>query len=275
MDTTATLRPGIYVAGTAVCPKGYPGQRGVGWIGSNAGIPGCRQVAVSVNSAYTLWWDRERESICYIDQTLLPNRERIAECRSVRRLAKAIQRLEIRGAPALGVAGAFGVALSASVSRHRTHDGPFFQPYHAMQKCSGQPARPRSTSGGALTACWIPSGSAPTVADARERALAEAEKIFLEDTACCHAIGEHGASLLPDTCTDTHPLQCRRPCLLLVGDSTRGHPFRGGGRKKGECDRLRDPAAPAGCTSHGMGTVTGRYSGHGHHGFHGRPLHAD
>ena len=43
--------------------------------------------------------------------------------------------------------------------------------------------------------------NAPDVTSAQELALSTAEKIFLEDTACCHAIGEHGASLLPDTCT--------------------------------------------------------------------------
>jgi methylthioribose-1-phosphate isomerase len=37
--------------------------------------------------------------------------------------------------------------------------------------------------------------------DACARAIAEAEKIAREDTACCHAIGSHGAALLPDTCT--------------------------------------------------------------------------
>ena len=154
-----------------------------------------------MNSPFTLWWDKKTRSICYIDQTLLPNEERIVECRSVRRLAKAIQRLEIRGAPALGVAGAFGVALAASLLHGKRQWHRFLQPLHAMQRCSGQPARLRSTSGGGLTGCWKPSGMHRTVAAARERALAEAEKMFHEDTACCHAIGEHGATLLPDTCT--------------------------------------------------------------------------
>jgi methylthioribose-1-phosphate isomerase len=39
------------------------------------------------------------------------------------------------------------------------------------------------------------------VAQARELALAEAERIADEDTACCHAIGEYGACLLPESCT--------------------------------------------------------------------------
>jgi methylthioribose-1-phosphate isomerase len=42
---------------------------------------------------------------------------------------------------------------------------------------------------------------APYVPGAQAAALTEAEKIFSEDTVCCHAIGEHGAPLLPDTCT--------------------------------------------------------------------------
>jgi len=120
LDTTATLRPGIYVAGTAVAPKDIPDSVALGWIGSHAGIPRRGQVAIGVSSPFTLWWDKKTGSICYIDQTLLPGEERIVACRSVRKLARAIRRLEIRGAPALGVAGAFGVALAASVCRKKT-----------------------------------------------------------------------------------------------------------------------------------------------------------
>jgi methylthioribose-1-phosphate isomerase len=153
-----------------------------------------------VNNSTTLWWDRNTGSICYIDQTLLPNEERIVECRSVRGLRKAIQRLGIRGAPALGVAGAFGVALAASRCRKKTL-GPFL----ATVACDAEMLR--STRPTAVNLGWgidrvlDTIRNAPDVAAARERALIEAEKIFLEDTGCCHAIGEYGASLLPDSCT--------------------------------------------------------------------------
>ena len=153
-----------------------------------------------MNRSATLWWDRKTGSICYIDQTLLPNKERIVECRSVRRLAKAIQRLEIRGAPALGVAGAFGVALAASRCRKKTL-APF------LVTVARDAEMLRSTRPTAVNLGWgidrvlDTIQDAPDVAAAQERALVEAEKIFLEDTACCHAIGEHGASLLPDSCT--------------------------------------------------------------------------
>ena len=153
-----------------------------------------------MNSTATLWWDQKNGSICYIDQTLLPNEERIVECRSVPRLAKAIQRLEIRGAPALGVAGAFGVALAASLCRKKTL-APF------LVTVARDAEMLRSTRPTAVNLGWgidrvlDAMKNAPDVAGAQNLALSTAEKIFLEDTTCCHAIGEHGASLLPDSCT--------------------------------------------------------------------------
>ena len=153
-----------------------------------------------MTGSFTLWWDKKNGSIRYIDQTLLPNEERIVECRSIPRLAKAIQRLEIRGAPALGVAGAFGVALSAARCRKKK-----LEPFLAAVAHDAEILR--STRPTAVNLGWgidcvldVITG-APDVASAQKRALKSAEKIFLEDTACCHAIGEHGASLLPDSCT--------------------------------------------------------------------------
>lgn len=150
-----------------------------------------------MNGSFTLWWDPKAGCICYIDQTLLPDEERIVECRSIPRLAKAIQRLEIRGAPALGVAGAFGVALAASLCRKKT-----LEPFLEAVARDGELLR--STRPTAVNLGWgidrvlEALKSAPDVAGARERAISAAEKIFLEDTACCHAIGRHGALLLPD-----------------------------------------------------------------------------
>ena len=153
-----------------------------------------------MNSPFTLWRDKKTGSICYIDQTLLPDEERIVECRSVPRLAKAIRRLKIRGAPALGVAGAFGVALAASVCRKKT-----LAPFLATIARDAEVLR--STRPTAVNLGWgidrvlEAMQDAPDVTAARELASGMAEKIFLEDTASCHAIGEHGASLLPDSCT--------------------------------------------------------------------------
>ena len=57
--------------------------------------------------------DWREEHIAIIDQTLLPHREQVVELETVAQLIDAIRRLAVRGAPALGVAGALGVALAA------------------------------------------------------------------------------------------------------------------------------------------------------------------
>ena len=69
-----------------------------------------------MKSQKTLWYEKESERIGYINETLLPAEFRIEYCSTVQQLGNAIRMLAIRGAPALGVAGAFGVALSARTS---------------------------------------------------------------------------------------------------------------------------------------------------------------
>jgi len=153
-----------------------------------------------VNETATLWWDTGTESIRYIDQTLLPEKYTIVECRSIGQLATAIRRLEIRGAPALGVAGAYGIALATRVCQR--NDLPaFFSDVHTAAGIL------RETRPTAINLGWginrvlskiLPLQDIPS---ARRVALDEAEAVASEDTACCHTIGERGAALLPDTCT--------------------------------------------------------------------------
>jgi len=64
----------------------------------------------------TIDWDGD--AIAIIDQTLLPGEERVLRIRDVEELAEAIRSLRVRGAPALGVAGALGVALAVRGARH-------------------------------------------------------------------------------------------------------------------------------------------------------------
>lgn len=153
-----------------------------------------------MNETTTIWWDADTASIRYIEQTLLPEEFRIIECRDVGRLATAIRRLEIRGAPALGVAGAYGIALAAASCRKTDMHG-FMEAVHRDAEVL------RATRPTAINLGWgidrvLKSMDAATdVAAARNLALVTAKETAREDTACCHAIGEHGARLLPDTCT--------------------------------------------------------------------------
>lgn len=148
----------------------------------------------------TLWWDDAQGGIRYVEQTLLPSEYTIIDCTSVGRLATAIRRLEIRGAPALGVAGAYGVALAARSCAAKTY--PEF-----LAMVEGDAALLRSTRPTAINLAWgIDRVMAQMIQEkdipsARKAALDEAERIAREDTDCCHAIGDHGATLLPDSCT--------------------------------------------------------------------------
>jgi len=153
-----------------------------------------------VNDSATLWWDTEKDCLRYIEQTLLPGEYRIIECRDIDRLATAIRRLEIRGAPALGVAGAYGVALAARTSSQTELNAHMADVRKAAELL-------RSTRPTAINLGWgIDRVLAALVAarsceEVRIIALRGAEKIAADDTASCHAIGDHGAALLPEKCT--------------------------------------------------------------------------
>ncbi|MCW0216046.1 MAG: S-methyl-5-thioribose-1-phosphate isomerase [Pseudonocardia sp.] len=130
----------------------------------------------------TIDWDDGR--IVLVDQTALPDL-RTAAVRTVDELVDAIRRLVVRGAPALGVAGALGVALAA-----RTLDGA------ALADAAERIAAARPT---AVNLRW---GVERALAAGPGGALAEALAIRDADIASCHAIGRRGADLLAALCGD-------------------------------------------------------------------------
>ncbi|WAC04439.1 MAG: S-methyl-5-thioribose-1-phosphate isomerase [Methanoregula sp.] len=150
--------------------------------------------------ADTIAWDDSAGCIRYIDQTKLPGRYIVVECTTVRRLATAIRRLEVRGAPALGVAGAFGIALAAAKCKKRDTE-KFLE---EMRRNGDFLISTRPT---AINLSWGVNRvigaleKAESAGAAKTIAMAEAQAVAREDEACCHAIGEHGTSLLPQRCT--------------------------------------------------------------------------
>ncbi|OPY39261.1 MAG: putative methylthioribose-1-phosphate isomerase [Methanoregula sp. PtaU1.Bin051] len=145
----------------------------------------------------TLSLDPDSGTIQFIDQTRLPGNLEIVECTTVKRLAAAIRNLEIRGAPALGVAGGFGIALAAFRIR-KTDRAGFLD---ALKKDGDLLIGTRPT---AINLSWgvrkvlqavEQEDSIPSMRDA---AVQEALAIAREDEACCRAIGDHGAALLPN-----------------------------------------------------------------------------
>jgi methylthioribose-1-phosphate isomerase len=133
----------------------------------------------------TIEWRGDAVEI--LDQTLLPHRETVLAITDTAGMVDAIERLAIRGAPALGVAGAYGVALAAR--RHPPGSQEFTTAVASLRA-----ARPTAVNLGRMvdrTAAAASSGGA-------QAALAEAHAIRAEELAASIAMGVRGADLVTD-----------------------------------------------------------------------------
>jgi methylthioribose-1-phosphate isomerase len=171
-------------------------------------------------SLRTIWWSSENRAIGMIDQTLLPERLEDILVSSVGDLCEAIQSLRVRGAPALGAAGAYGVALAAARSA-ATDPAALLE---EVEEAAGviRAARPTAVNlswgvDRVLKAIDEIEGSA-TADEIRAAALAAAEEIAGEDVATNKALGEVGASLLEDG--DVVLTHCNAGRLACVGWGT-------------------------------------------------------
>ena len=139
----------------------------------------------------TIAWDDEKAVVTLIDQTLLPVEYTLVECTTVDELIDAIQRLKVRGAPALGAAGAFGVVLACMAERDRD------KLLNEINKLKN--ARPTAINlsygvNRALQAAL----RGKTVQERRSYALEEAKRIAEEDVVVNKKLGECGSALLDD-----------------------------------------------------------------------------
>src|SRR5258708_21876539 len=156
----------------------------------------------------TIQWTGQ--GVVMIDQTRLPREQVFITCRTYEEVAEAIRTRVIRGAPAIGVAAAMGVALGVQ-------QGADFETV-----CETL-AQPRPT---AVNLFWAiermrrtrASLNGQPPAELRRRMIEEAQSIYLEDIAICQAIGRHGADLVPDGKTVlTH---CNAGALATAGYGT-------------------------------------------------------
>ena len=152
----------------------------------------------------TIEWQRGRVRL--VDQRALPGELRFVECASVDELCDAIASLAVRGAPALGAAGAYGVALAA-----RTIDDADGFRAAARRLADVRPTAVNLSWGvERALAAWQDGGA--------EAALAEAERIAAADVAANRALGQSGAELVPDAARVlTH---CNTGSLATVGYGT-------------------------------------------------------
>jgi methylthioribose-1-phosphate isomerase len=182
------------------------------------------------------WTD---EGVRMIDQLKLPTQEVYVTCRTYQEVAEAIRSMVIRGAPAIGVAAAMGVAMGVkqsraqslaalrtefeticdTISKTRPTAVNLFWAVKRMRDVLDQavaavsPAPPTSNRR---------SETAATEADAIEtvkaRLVEEAQRILAEDLAINQALGRHGAALMPESGTVlTH---CNAGALATAGYGT-------------------------------------------------------
>jgi methylthioribose-1-phosphate isomerase len=159
------------------------------------------------------WTD---EGVVMIDQTRLPSEERYVTCRNYREVAEAIRTMIIRGAPAIGVAAAMGVAIGVAQADAANLDDQFTRICEELG--STRPTavnlfwgidRMKRLYGSVRHLPWD---------QIRDRLITEAVLIREEDIEINKAIGRHGAPLVPDGRTVlTH---CNAGALATAGYGT-------------------------------------------------------
>ncbi len=181
-----------------------------------------------------------------LDQTLLPRRVEVLRITTVPALVDAIRRLAVRGAPALGVAGAYGVALAAQ-RRLRDRDLAAAEILLGEETLLVERARPTAVnlSLGVLRArkAWVNGlrGTMPLGAAARA-ALRAAQAMHREDAAFCRAMGTHGARLLRNG--GTYLTHCNAGALATAGDGTALSVFFAGKRAGKKFSVIADETRP-------------------------------
>ncbi len=162
------------------------------------------------------------DAVAILDQRSLPHREEVLECRTVDEVAEAIRTLAVRGAPIIGVAAAYGMALVAATSTE-TRTRPLL---HELEQAGELLRRARPT---AVNLGWAVDRMLRVAVDrccsvgstlqrVHEAMVAEAIRIEAEDREACDAIGAFGLELVPEQANVlTH---CNTGMLCTAGIGT-------------------------------------------------------
>jgi len=126
----------------------------------------------------TLYW--ENGQLVVLDQTRLPNEIHYEHCKTIHDVWTAIKQLKVRGAPAIGVAAAYGVVLGCQTEGFHTS---------IDYLASSRPT--------AVNLFWALERMRKVTPATLENLLAEAHLIYSEDEEACRKIGENGISVMP------------------------------------------------------------------------------
>jgi methylthioribose-1-phosphate isomerase len=172
----------------------------------------------------TIRWEHDHPVL--IDQTRLPFEEIELHCTSVEQVAEAIASLRVRGAPAIGVAAAYGIALGAFIATAETASPIAFAA--SVQNVCAQLGATRPTAINLFWAIERMRGVLLAMQDEppgaiASRLLAEAHRIAAEDEQACRIMGELGAPLIENGAgVLTH---CNAGALATAGIGTATAPI--------------------------------------------------
>ncbi|MFA5028390.1 MAG: S-methyl-5-thioribose-1-phosphate isomerase [Candidatus Methylomirabilota bacterium] len=141
----------------------------------------------------------ERGSLRLLDQTRLPGEEVYLECRTVEEVARAIRTMQVRGAPAIGIAAAMGMALGAAQT-------PVETAVELRASLDAMGALLCGTRPTAVNLAWAVSRmleaahrpGQESVTAIRRGLAARAQELLREDLEANRALGRHGQALVPD-----------------------------------------------------------------------------
>jgi len=145
------------------------------------------------NQVYPVVW--QSDHVVLIDQTRLPEEYDAVQIRRCDDMVEAIKTMIVRGAPAIGVAAAYGIYLGAREIHTSDRDGFLTQLEQIAQRL-------RATRPTAVNLFWaidrmlkVARQTLGSVEHLQQTLLAAAQAINAEDIATCRAIGDHGFTL--------------------------------------------------------------------------------
>ncbi|NES25837.1 MAG: S-methyl-5-thioribose-1-phosphate isomerase [Symploca sp. SIO3E6] len=171
------------------------------------------------NPVYPIIW--QEDTVILIDQTQLPEKYTTVEITDYQEMAQAIKTMIVRGAPAIGIAAAYGMYLGAREIQTTDRNDFLSQ----LEEIAQQLRQTRPT---AVNLFWAIARMLQTVQETqgsveqlRASLLATAQAIQAEDLQTCQAIGDHGLGVLPP-----HPQElsllthCNAGALATAGYGT-------------------------------------------------------
>lgn len=153
----------------------------------------------NIMSYETVALDEENHALVIIDQTKLPGEVEILHLTEQKDIWQAIYLLQVRGAPAIGVAAGFGLYLAARQIQAEDFDGFYRQLHEAKEYLNS--SRPT-----AVNLSWALNRMEQVALDNRDKPVAEIKELLRreciaikdEDVWMCRKIGEYGLSLIKD-----------------------------------------------------------------------------